>query len=481
MPIVSKIGSDYYMKRAALYIRVSTMEQAKEGYSIPAQTSKLKAYAEAKDYYVVNTYTDPGYSGAKLDRPGLNQLISDVKAKKIDIVIVYKLDRLSRSQKNTLYLIEDVFQKHSVDFISMLESFDTSTPFGRATIGMLSVFAQLERDTITERMHMGRTERAKQGYYHGSGVVPLGYDYINGQLIINEYEATIVREIFDLYVNHGKGQQYITKKMVKKYPDKVKTLTIIKYALQNPLYIGKISWDGNVYQGNHTPLISRDLFNQAQLIFKEKAKLGSTNHNQKSLLAGFIHCGKCGAKVFREVGGGGSYKGKRYNYAYYTCRSVKKMMPSLVKDWDCNQKRLRCKDVEDKVIAAVKNLDFKKIKMDIENKKVDTVDQINELNKAIKKKQVEKSKLIDLYQFGNIEVETLNNRIDSINIVLDELKNDLNSLKIKDDKNEKILLLEEAKNFDWENTSTELKIDLIRRLISDVTLKNEDVIINFIF
>lgn len=469
------------MKRAALYIRVSTMEQAKEGYSIPAQTSKLKAYAEAKDYYVVNTYTDPGYSGAKLERPGLKQLISDVKAKKIDIVIVYKLDRLSRSQKNTLYLIEDVFQKHGVDFISMLESFDTSTPFGRATIGMLSVFAQLERDTITERMHMGRTERAKQGYYHGSGVVPLGYDYVNGELIINEYEAKIVQEIFDLYVNHGKGQQHITRKLVQKYPDKVKTLTIIKYALQNPLYIGKISWDGQVYQGNHSPVISQELFEKAQKIFREKAKFSTTNHNQKSLLAGFIYCGKCGAKVFREAGGGGSYKGKKYNYAYYTCRSVKKMMPSLVKDWDCDQKRQRCEAVEAKVIDAIKTLNFKQLRFDIENEKTDKAQQIKDIETALKKKETEKNKLIDLYQFGNIEVDTLNDRIHSINMTSDELKHELAALDMEDDKNEKMLLLDEAENFDWENADTELKISIARRLIDRVTLNDEDVIVNFIF
>ncbi|MDB1687468.1 recombinase family protein [Enterococcus casseliflavus] len=469
------------MKRAALYIRVSTMEQAKEGYSIPAQTSKLKAYAEAKDYYVVNTYTDPGYSGAKLERPGLKQLISDVKAKKIDVVIVYKLDRLSRSQKNTLYLIEDVFQKHDVDFISMLESFDTSTPFGRATIGMLSVFAQLERDTITERMHMGRTERAKQGYYHGSGVVPIGYDYVNGELVINEYEAGIVREIFDLYVHHGKGQQHITRKMVQKYPEKVKTLTIIKYALQNPIYIGKISWDGQVYDGKHTPIISLEQYEQAQKIFKEKAKQGTTNHNQKSLLAGFITCGKCGAKVFREAGGGGRYNGKRYNYTYYTCRSVKKMMPSLVKDWNCDQKRLRCELVEDKVINAIKTLDFGKIRLNIKNEKIDTCQKMKEIEKALAKKEIEKSKLIDLYQFGTIEVDILNERIDKINQSLDELKNDLEMLAMDDDKNEKMLLLDEAENFDWENSETALKIDIIRRLVDSVTLLNEDVIVNFIF
>lgn len=469
------------MKRAALYVRVSTMEQAKEGYSIPAQTSKLTAYAKAKDYAIVNTYTDPGYSGAKMDRPGLQQMIRDVKKNKIDVVVVYKLDRLSRSQKNTLYLIEDVFATHDVDFISMLESFDTSTPFGRATIGMLSVFAQLERDTITERMHMGRTERAKQGYYHGSGVVPIGYDYIDGELIINEYEAQIVREIFDLYVNHSKGQQHITTRMVKKYPDKVKTLTIVKYALQNPLYIGKISWDGNVYQGHHEPIISKELFEKAQEIFREKAKTGTTNSNQKSLLAGLIYCGKCGAKVFRETGGGGSYKGKKYNYSYYTCRSVKKMMPSLVKDWNCDQKRIRCDQVEKVVVEAIKNLDLKKMILETDIDSKDAEKEKSLIRKEIAKLEKQKNKLVDLYQFGNIEIEKLNERIDIINRRTDELEEELGSLSLSNFTSNKLAVLENLASFNWEHADNVTKIDMIKKIIKRVELKDEQILISFIF
>ncbi|MGF2943008.1 recombinase family protein [Enterococcus xiangfangensis] len=469
------------MKRAALYIRVSTMEQAKEGYSIPAQTSKLTAYAKAKDYAIVNTYTDPGYSGAKMDRPGLQQMIRDVKKDKIDIVLVYKLDRLSRSQKNTLFLIEDVFAAHNVDFISMLESFDTSTPFGRATIGMLSVFAQLERDTITERMHMGRTERAKQGYYHGSGVVPIGYDYIDGELIINDYEAQIVREIFDLYVNQLKGQQHITRKMVKKYPDKVKTLTIVKYALQNPLYIGKISWDGNVYQGHHEPIISKEIFEKAQKIFKEKAKVGTTNSNQKALLAGLIYCGKCGAKVFREAGGGGSYKGKKYNYSYYTCRSVKKMMPSLVKDWDCKQKRIRSEEVERVVINEIKKLDLDKMKFEIDVSSKDIENEKRSIHREIDKLANQKKKLIDLYQFGNIEIESLNDRIDKINKRTDELEEESESLSLSDLHSHKLSVIESLSSFNWDNDDNIAKIDMIKKIIKRVELKDEQILISFLF
>ena len=138
-----------------IYIRVSTLEQAEGGYSISEQTDRLKLFCEAKGWTVANVYTDPGYTGSNTDRPALTRLIDDVKNNRLEMVLVYKLDRLSRSQKDTLYLIEDVFLKNKVEFVSMNENFDTTTPFGRAMIGILSVFAQLEREQIKERMAMG--------------------------------------------------------------------------------------------------------------------------------------------------------------------------------------------------------------------------------------------------------------------------------------------------------------------------------------
>ena len=136
----------------AIYVRVSTSEQAKSGYSVGEQVDRLKSYCKALGYKNPKVYNDAGFSGAKIDRPALSLLINDVKAKKIEKVLVYKLDRLSRSQKDTLMLIEDIFLKNGCDFVSISENFDTSTPLGRAMIGILAVFAQLEREQIKERI-----------------------------------------------------------------------------------------------------------------------------------------------------------------------------------------------------------------------------------------------------------------------------------------------------------------------------------------
>lgn len=153
------------MRRVAIYIRVSTTEQAEEGFSVPAQKEKLINYCKAREWIISDIYIDPGYSGSNINRPAIQKLITEIK--NFDIVLVYKLDRLSRSQKDTLHLIEDVFLNNKVDFVSLSEAFDTFTPFGRASIGILSVFAQLERENIKEWSKLGKKERAKNGLFHG--------------------------------------------------------------------------------------------------------------------------------------------------------------------------------------------------------------------------------------------------------------------------------------------------------------------------
>ena len=179
------------MKRAALYVRVSTQEQAQEGYSIGEQKDRLVAYCKAQEWIISDIYVDGGYSGANLNRPGIQRLMTETE--KFDIVLVYKLDRLSRSQRDTLYLIEEIFLPNKVDFVSMQESFDTSSPFGKAMIGLLAVFAQLEREQIKERTKMGKRARAKAGLHHGAGFIPIGYNYQDGKLIVNPYEAEQVK------------------------------------------------------------------------------------------------------------------------------------------------------------------------------------------------------------------------------------------------------------------------------------------------
>ena len=150
------------MKHTALYLRVSTEAQADEGYSLAAQAEKLEAYCRMKGISQFRRYVDGGFSGSNLSRPAVGELIEAIRSGAVERVVVYKLDRLSRSQKDTLYLIEDVFLPHGVDFVSINENIDTGSPYGRAMIGILSAFAQLERENIFLRTRMGMVERSSR-------------------------------------------------------------------------------------------------------------------------------------------------------------------------------------------------------------------------------------------------------------------------------------------------------------------------------
>ena len=150
-------------KRVFIYVRVSTVQQAEEGYSIPQQIERLTKYCEAMGWQVVKVYVDDGHSGGSMERPGLQQMFKDIEKGHADLVLVDKLDRLSRSQFDTLYMIQKVFDPQNVAFVSRAEAFDTSTAFGKAMVGILAVFAELERSRIKERMIDGKEGRAKEG------------------------------------------------------------------------------------------------------------------------------------------------------------------------------------------------------------------------------------------------------------------------------------------------------------------------------
>ena len=184
-------------KNAYVYTRVSTPEQALEGYSIDEQDRKCRAAIESKGWTYAGTFSDPGVSGRTMNRNGLQQMITAIKAGKVDAVVIYKLDRLSRKQRDTMAIIEDVFLANDVTLVSLNETLDTSTPWGRAMIGILSSFTQMEGENIQARTAMGREAKAKKGGYAG-GKPPIGYRADNGNLVIVPEEAEIVRLVFKL-------------------------------------------------------------------------------------------------------------------------------------------------------------------------------------------------------------------------------------------------------------------------------------------
>lgn len=292
------------MNKVALYVRVSTTSQLEEGYSIEEQKAKLESYCDIKDWHVYKVYTDGGFSGSTTERPALEQLIKDAQSKLFDTVLVYKLDRLSRSQKDTLYLIEDIFLKNNIEFVSLLENFDTSTPFGRAVIGLLSVFAQLEREQIKERMQLGKLGRAKSGKSMMWAKTSYGYDYNKdtGTMTVNEYEALAVKEIFTSYLA-GMSITKLRDKINEEYPKQPAwSYRTIRGILANPVYCGLNQYKGQTFQGTHKPIISLDDFEQTQRELAKRQQTAKELSNPrpfqaKYMLSGLAQCGYCHAPL----------------------------------------------------------------------------------------------------------------------------------------------------------------------------------------
>ncbi|WP_446936659.1 recombinase family protein [Lysinibacillus fusiformis] len=468
--------------RVFLYIRVSTIEQAKEGYSVGAQEERLRAYAKAKNYTVVKTYIDPAYSGSNMNRPALQEMIKQVELGAADLVLVYKLDRLSRSQKDTLFLIEDVFLKNSVDFVSMNESFDTSTPFGRAMIGILSVFAQLEREQIRERTMMGKEERAKEGKWHGGGgklKTAKGYDYIDGQLIINKYEAECVKTIYDEFLR-GNGTNKIFHLVLKKYPGFTSTETTIRNILMNPIYAGKIKHRNDFYEGEHQPIITLEQYDQVQNLMKKRASTSDPSR-KKYLLTGLLYCGHCGARLYGRTGG----KLKNGdNVRYYSCYSRQRTRIHMIRDADC-QKSHEQKDVlEQHIIDEIKKINMSYIEdyrigegSDVSRKIESLVTETLSIDKQI-------SKLVDLYSLDDTPIEIVGKKIKILKEERAKIEQHITEIKneqIPKNYDEIKKTVSQLATFDWDNEETDQKRLIVAKLINKIIVSNDNIIIDWTF
>lgn len=392
-------------KRCYIYIRVSTREQAEEGYSIGEQQERLIKYAEAMGWTIVKVYIDPGHSGGTMDRPALQEMIANIR--EVDIVLVDKLDRLSRSLYDTLYMIQKVFGDQDVSFVSRNEAFDTSTSFGRAMVGILAVFAELERERIKERMSDGRNGRAKEGKWHGQA--PIGYDYNKGSgiLEVNEYEIMQVQEAFELARKrvplleiakdfYGKGYRH-------KYGQwKVERL---RRVLVSRVYLGEVKHSGEWYPGLHPATIDPETFDDVQMLMAERSKENEKYKPGKryvSPLGGIVWCKRCGAKYHR--------RGVK-DRSYYSCYSRSKCDPKLVRDPNCLNTTYRNDVLEGSVYNEIRML--KSEPGYIENLKtsVDTGAKQAAIEARIKALSGQISKLMDLYSLTDMPMEEVSAKV----------------------------------------------------------------------
>lgn len=474
--------------KVAIYVRVSTTNQAEEGYSIDEQKDKLSSYCDIKDWNVYKVYTDGGFSGSNTDRPALESLIKDAKKRKFDTVLVYKLDRLSRSQKDTLFLIEDVFIKNGIEFLSLQENFDTSTPFGKAMIGLLSVFAQLEREQIKERMQLGKLGRAKAGKSMMWAKTSYGYDYHKetGTMTINPVQSLAIKFIFESYLS-GRSITKLRDDLNEKYPKPIPwNYRAVRKILDNPVYCGYNQFMGEIYKGNHEPIISKEDFDKTQEELKIRQRTALENLNPrpfqaKYMLSGIAQCGYCGAPL-KIILGVKRKDGSRFKK--YECHQRHPRKLRGVTTYNDNKKcdsGFYYKDeLETYVLQEVNKLqhDSEYLETIFSDNRKEPIDresyqkQIRELSKKL-------SRLNDLYIDDRITLEELQSKsAEFINMraLLEKELEDDPALKQEETKN---TIKRELSKGDISKMNYESQKTIVRALVKKVQVSAESIVIKW--
>lgn len=316
--------------RCAIYTRKSTDDGLdKEFNTLEAQRESGENYIKSQAYQgweVIPThYDDGGFSGGSLKRPALQQLLQDVEAGLVDMIVVYKIDRLTRSLMDFSRLV-DVLDRNQCSFVSVTQNFNTYDSMGRLTLNVLLSFAQFEREVITERIRDKVMASKKKGMWMG-GILPLGYSSHNKKLVVNEEEATVVRLAFEKYLvlrSEIAVAEWLNENgyttMSKGNNGKFTHMRVSKM-LKNVIYAGKIPHKKNIYEGQHEAIVSQELFDEVQKI-KSKNRIGRlapSRFVEHSLLKGFIACDCCQAAM---VSTRSNKKNKIYEY-YTSVRAVK--------------------------------------------------------------------------------------------------------------------------------------------------------------
>ena len=487
--LVNDIKIEKRRKIIAIYCRVSTDEQAEFGYSIDEQKRLLEEWCKANDYIIYKCYSDRGISGKNIkDRPALKELLSDAKEGKFDMVISWKINRVSRKLEDVLKIVS-LLEKNNITFKSYSEPFETDTPAGRMQFQMMALIGEFERGTIAQNVKMGMIAKAKSGNWCGGRV--LGYDLVpnnspeeekkgKNKLEINEKEAEIVRFIFNEY-SKGKGYKAITNQ-INKLGYKTKkgnnfSVGSIRDILTNPVYIGEIRY--NVRQnwsekrrrninpnpirvkGKHEAIIDRELWDKVQLILESKKGKPSRIYDGEYPLTGILRCPKCGAGMVISRTTNTLADGTKKRIAYYCCGNWKNKGTSV-----CNSNTIRVDKANEYVFKKIEELVsneamIKAVVKNINKERKDKVKPakrlLGDIDKELEKLDKRKRKIFEAYEDDILTKEEFQTR--------------------KDELNEKIRTLEEEKKPLLNTISDEVSEDIPYEFIKDI-LMNFSKILN---
>lgn len=392
--------------RVACYLRVSTIDQV-QGYSLDMQRERLEAYCKVQGWDDHTFYMDDGESATNIERPGMRRLIRHIDEKRIDAVIVMKLDRLSRKQKDVLYLLEDVFEKNGIIFKSATEPFDTSTPLGKAMIGVLAVFAQLERDMIVERTVGGKLQRIRGGKWHG-GHAPFGYQWPEegDDLIIVMDEADTIRDVFKGFID-GDSYNSLAKWAQGKHPTHTFEASVIKRLISRPTYAGMMLYSGNVYESSTEAIIDKQIWEESQRELKRRNE--GLPPRGEYLLTGLCRCSLCGSSVVHETKQSKNKKTGKVYYKDYICCKAQKFKP-----YSCAMGYHRRIEVEDYIINKIKTIgsDANNIKEQLKSQTDnDNSELIHALESRVKAADSGLENLMEAIQIGAVKASAVAKRI----------------------------------------------------------------------
>ena len=349
--------------RCAIYTRKSCEEGLEQEFnSLDAQRASAENYISSQaheGWVLVNDYYDDGgFSGGNLERPALQRLFQDIREDKIDCIIVYKIDRLTRSLLDFSKIIQ-LLDEHNVSFVSVTQSFNTANSMGRLMLNVLLSFAQYERELTSERIKDKLEASCKRGMWMG-GNIPLGYDAKDRKLLINEKEAKIVRILFQNFAETASVTEtarelnnlgFTTKTWIsnngKLHKGKRFNKSNVRRILNNHLYIGKVKHKDKLFDGMHKPIIDDQTWQKTRelLSTNNKIQLPSSRVTTAPLLKGIMNCGICGSKMTPTYT---TKQGKRYRY--YICQSKHKGNNDL-----CKVGRISASETENLVTDQVLN------------------------------------------------------------------------------------------------------------------------------
>lgn len=504
----AKINS--IQKKVAIYTRVSTIEQAEEGYSIDEQLRVLREYCDVHSYTIYQEYADRGISGKNIKgRPGLRQLLSDASNKQFDLVLVWKMNRLSRKLSD-LTKIEELLKKNNIAFRSYKERYETETPSGKLQFHMMAAIAEFERDNIAENVKMGMLARAREGSWNGGQV--MGYDVITvprkegqhklSKLVVNEREANIVRKIFELYTS-GHGYKSIANRLNKDgyrtKKSKLFSIGSIQTIISNPLYVGVIRYnvlrdwsekrrnninpDPVTVKGNHEPIITKETWEKAKTIKMSRGGKPNRVHSGEWPLTGIMRCPACGAGMVLGRTTNRLKDGTKRVLEYYVCGRWKNKGTVA-----CRSNGIRTEYADKYVleqITKVANNDslIKKIVDNVNVKREMKIEPLKKEYESIQKQlssiNTKKNKVLELYEEGMIGKEDFKSRFNDLNEAKEQLEEHLEPLVLQqsDSNNQSKIefkvVKEVMKNFDKafkQTLSEEQRKSLLRVLIKEITL-----------